>query len=152
MLATNTAGQPEQYRMLNWGAGLTLRYLYLRLTHLAGGQNCVTWALSLGLWAGHLCMRDCAENVGTPAQLTIGKPGPVGHGMEMTCVQENLVSLQNHKTLHHKNSIEQLKNQDTCKISYLGRSHYSIRALEMIFMTRETQKNKQPLWVISTLA
>jgi len=63
-----------------------LCYLYLPLTHLAGGQNCVTLVLSLGSQAGHPCRRDCAENVGTPAQMTIGRPSPVGHGLEMPCM------------------------------------------------------------------
>lgn len=87
MLATTVAGQ--LINMLNWGAGLMLHYLYLLLNHL-GGQNCVPLALSLGWWAGHLCRKDCAGNVGTPAQMTIGKPGPVGHGLEVPCDQKNL--------------------------------------------------------------
>jgi hypothetical protein len=84
----------------NCWAGLMLSYLYLPLTHLVGGQNCVTWVRPLGWQAGHRCRTDCAGNAGTPAQLTIQMPGPMGHGLEMPYmdVHLGLVSINENST------------------------------------------------------
>jgi hypothetical protein len=87
----------RKHKLLNSGDELMLCYLYLPLTHLAGGQNCVTWALSLGSQAGHLYRTDCAGNVGTPAQLTTGKPSQVGLLLETPCMQINFGSVTGNK-------------------------------------------------------